>query len=277
MKAFIVDRLAPYILSRRFFARVNKVLFTIGLHGMGVGNWRDQRSERLFLKRLARILSQEAMILDVGANVGDYARMVRRYFPNARLLAFEPHPGNFQRLARVAAADGFEAINVACGEKPGTDTLYDYAETQGSRHASLFRDAIEEVHHARSKGRSQAIDIEVVTLDSILRQRNIGIVDFLKIDVEGYEMSVLRGAEEFVANGRIRVIQFEFTELNIYSKLFFRDFKQFLENYKIYRILYDGSLLDVTDSLPLYVELFFYQNLVAIHLNNLSALEEICT
>ncbi len=277
MKAFIVDRLAPYILSRRLFARVNKALFTIGLRGMGIGNWRDQRSERLFLKRLARILPQEAMILDVGANVGDYARMVRRYFPNARLLAFEPHPGNFQRLAQVATADGFEAINVACGEKPGTDTLYDYAEAQGSRHASLFRVAIEEVHHARSKGRSQAIDIEVVTLDSILRQRNIGIVDFLKIDVEGYEMSVLRGAEEFVANGRIRVIQFEFTELNIYSKLFFRDFKQFLENYKIYRILYDGSLLDVTDSMPLYVELFFYQNLVAIHLNNLSALEEICT
>lgn len=277
MKAFIIDRLAPYLLSRRRLVRVNKALFTIGLRGMGVGNWRDQRSERLFLKRLSQILPQEAMILDVGANVGDYARMVRRYFPNARLLAFEPHPENFQRLTRVAGTEGFEAINVACGEKSGTDTLYDYPEGQGSRHASLFREAIEETHHARSKGQSQAIDIELVTIDSILRQRNIDVVDLLKIDVEGHEMSVLRGAEEFLASGRIRIIQFEFTELNIYARVFFRDIKQFLANYKIFRILYDGSLLDVTDSMPLYVELFFYQNLVAIHLNNLSVLEDMST
>ena len=94
MTELLIDRLIPYILARRTFLRLNKFLLTIALRGMGVGNWRDDRSERFFLKRLARSLPQDAAVLDVGANEGDYAKLAGPWIPSARLLVFEPHGGN---------------------------------------------------------------------------------------------------------------------------------------------------------------------------------------
>jgi hypothetical protein len=78
-------------------------------------------------------------------------------------------------------------------------------------------------------------------LDQICRELGIEYIDLLKLDVEGLELAVLRGAGELLTNGAIRNIQFEFGGCNIDSRTFFRDFWELLgPHYKIHRIVNDG-------------------------------------
>ena len=85
----------------------------------------------------------------------------------------------------------------------------------------------------------------------------------MKVDVEGLELSVLKGAKDAFAAGRIRMVQLEFSELDVYARTFFQDFREFLQDFEIYRILDNGALLPLADHPALLLELFHYQNLVA--------------
>jgi len=71
------------------------------------------------------------------------------------------------------------------------------------------------------------------------------------------------GAIELIKNNKIDVIHFEFNEMNVYSRVFFRDFHELLVNYNFYRMLPDG-LVFLGDYNPIYQEIFAYQNIVVI-------------
>ena len=172
----VADRLLSFLLSRRSMFAFNRMLLMAAFRGLGIGNWRSNRSERLFLRSLSRQLPREAVVLDIGANRGDYAVLVRAAFPGARIYAFEPHPASFAELKDVASSLGFEAFPSACGEELGTMTLYDYPGGQGSSHASVFRGVIEEHHMAQSCGRSEAIEVPVTTVDRFLQERGIEVL-----------------------------------------------------------------------------------------------------
>ena len=84
----------------------------------------------------------------------------------------------------------------------------------------------------------------------------------LKIDTEGHEFAVLRGASNLLKTGRIDVIHFEFNEMNVVSRVFFKDIWDFLPNYDFYRMLPDG-LAQIKNYSPVFCEIFAYQNIVA--------------
>jgi len=83
--------------------------------------------------------------------------------------------------------------------------------------------------------------VQVRTIDRFCETEKIQRIDFLKIDVEGHELSVLRGAERMLTSGAISMIQFEFGPANIYSRTYFYDFWSLLSGaYDIYRIVPKG-------------------------------------
>ena len=143
-------------------------------------------------------------------------------------------------------------------------TLYDYPGGQGSSHASVYQGVIEEHHVVQSRGCSEAIEVPVTTVDLFLKKRGIERVDLMKVDVEGLELSVLKGAKDAFAADRIQMVQFEFSELDVYARTFFHDFKELLRNFEFYRILDNGTLLPLVDHPVPLLELYYYQNLVAI-------------
>src|SRR5258708_1156157 len=76
-----------------------------------------------------------------------------------------------------------------------------------------------------------SIEFKMDTIDNFCKINNISNIDFLKIDVEGHELSVLKGAQYMLTNKHIKIIQFEFNSHNVYSRVFLRDFYLMLKDY----------------------------------------------
>jgi FkbM family methyltransferase len=140
-------------------------------------------------------------IADVGANVGFYAvQMARWVGAGGRVLAFEPDPFTFELLRRRTAA-GRENIEVrqwALGEARGTATLY----------CSAYNRADNRVGHRHDEAHVEAVQVEVRTLDECLAEMGLAGVDGLKIDVQGLEAQVLRGAVQAIPRARWIWVEF---------------------------------------------------------------------
>ena len=133
---------------------------------------------------LSKILFQGAVAADVGANIGIYSRFLSRCVgPSGFVHSFEPSGDNFARLSR--ATDGLS--NVRCtqavvGERSGDCKLY-------------ISDELNVDHRAYSAGGDsrRAVSTRMVALDDYFKPGER--LDLIKIDVQGYELHALRGAQ----------------------------------------------------------------------------------
>ena len=198
-----VARGYPYVFARPRFQKLNRFLFECAARGLGILNYENGTvsGENYFLKKILTG-NTRPVVIDIGANEGVYAEAVRRFHPNATVFALEPHPETFKRLARRAEQLGFIAVNVGCGRNSEKRILFDYKNSDGTVHASLYEDVITSFHQSEAA----QVQIEIVTVDEFLDQRGIVDVDLLKIDTEGNEFDVLLGAEKASNGNRIRVI-----------------------------------------------------------------------
>ena len=147
---------------------------------------------------LARV-SADATVLDVGANVGSWTvPLARRLAPGGgRVVAFEPVPANRERLEWAVAANGVgaavEVVGVALGEAPGELGMWLKSEVTGagSGTAALV-----------TGGGESHLSVPVVTLDGWAADHALTRCDLMKLDIEGAELMMLRGAERFITTHR---------------------------------------------------------------------------
>jgi FkbM family methyltransferase len=249
-----------FLFARKFFYRINRFLFHASLRGLGILNYANDvaSGERHFLRNYLSSL-QQPTVVDVGANEGSYVIDIMAMQASAKIFAFEPHPVTYRRLlSKTAGFKNLTPVNAACGSACAQLVLCDYAGSEGTEHASLYSRVIEEIH----KGKSDQHVVDVVNLDTFAKEYGISLIHLLKIDAEGHELEVLRGAVNLLRENRIRAIQFEFNEMNVVSEVFFKDFCNLLPNYKFYRMLRDG-LIALDPYRAISCELFAYQNIVA--------------
>lgn len=151
--------------------------------------------------------------IDVGANLGWYTVLLSRLSePGARIFAFEPDPETYRLLCenlRANSACGVTALNLALGETPGTAMLHRYKTSNNGRHTLS----------AGSDGGGGQCEVSVQTLDSFCASRGLGAtrVRLLKIDVEGFEYYVVRGATSLLQ--RCDCILLEFNRGETANKL----------------------------------------------------------
>ncbi|HEY5811038.1 MAG TPA: FkbM family methyltransferase [Terrimicrobiaceae bacterium] len=240
--------------------KLNELIFDCAIHGLGILNYENDRltGERHFVESvLPRYLHREGSftVVDVGANEGSYEELILSKFKTARCICVEPHPITFRALEkRLASRCVF--VNCALGANSGTLTLYDRADQNGSQHATMYREVITDLHR-------QAVtthQVPVKTLDEMANDLQLSRIDLLKIDAEGHELEVLRGARKLLAAGLIGVLHIEFNEMNIFSRVFLRDFREMLPSHKAFRML-PSSIIPVS-TYPLGSELFAFQNIV---------------
>ncbi|WP_447974987.1 FkbM family methyltransferase [Nitrospira sp. Kam-Ns4a] len=133
------------------------------------------------------------MILDVGSADGDKTITFLKSFPSARVLCFEPQRSKHARFHRRVAQwkDRVELFDVGLWNANTTLRMSVYSYTDAS---SIL--PIQPYLERQGKTVVGIESIQVQRLDDVLRNRGIGHVDFMKIDVEGVEKEVLEGARE---------------------------------------------------------------------------------
>lgn len=254
-------KLYAYIFCRNIFKKFHEVMFQLSVRGLGIMNYSGAylTGEEYWLKRYLHG-KRNPVVVDVGANIGKYSMAVMKANYTSNIYAFEPHPRTYQKLINNIGDANFHAYNIAIGNERSKIKLYDYDKKDGSEHASLYEDVIKKLR----KSEAASYDVDIETLHLFFQENKINEVDLLKVDVEGGELNVLKGAEDYIKEGRIKAIHFEFNDANIVSKASFKDFWELLHKYDIYRILVGGTLMKLDSYNPLLCEIYGFQNIVAL-------------
>ncbi len=119
-----------------------------------------------------------SVVVDCGANVGFFSKMIRDVFPDATIYCIEPVPKIFDCLRKNLSGDEHVRLfNVAVSDRPGRAQMaFDEQDSAVSRLAP-----------------AGTVEVTVTTLDDFVRDNGIDHIDVLKIDTETYEAHVLRG------------------------------------------------------------------------------------
>lgn len=154
------------------------------------------------------------LVLDVGANTGQFAGELREQGYQGRIISFEPIPSVYRELERNAAADPlWTTKNYALGNEDGGQTIH---VSQKSWSSSLL-----EVTAASTSAfpDSRAVSTETISvrrLDSVFHELDAdGAKIWLKVDTQGYEMRVLEGAVNSL--GRVAMLQLELAFVPMYE------------------------------------------------------------
>lgn len=180
-------------------------------------NWDfDTNGERRVLEKVAMI--NPSCVFDVGANDGEWSTMARQYFEKAELHAFEIVPQTYKNLNKMLADDDLTQIN--CFGLSDSDGNIEISYTsRDSTVATANKITGMKLHEDFYD--SQVV-CEVKRGDTYMDDNGIESVDFLKIDTEGSDLSVIRGFGEKLSF--VRVIQFEYGIFNIASRDLLIDF-----------------------------------------------------
>lgn len=153
------------------------------------------------MKQMEPVIKNAKTIVDIGANIGATALHFARLNPQAKVFAFEPHPKTFGRATRNIGLNPFnniQLINLGLGAKKETVRLYEVNEHNPGMNRILS--TVED---------KPFVEIKIETLDQVLANNGVAKVDFIKIDVEGYELSVLRGATNTLAAHPVLFIELD--------------------------------------------------------------------
>jgi FkbM family methyltransferase len=192
-------------LIRGLLERMGYVLWKREFVRYGIFPWLD-------ILRLTRASGcSVGVFFDVGAHTGQTSKQALETFPQARVFAFEPHPQTFARLRGDLSDDRLSIHELALSEQACRGTLYEYGtHGDGSLINSLVPDAR---FPSQFQYNAAERSVEVSTVDDFCDLHRIERIDILKIDAEGADLAVMRGAARMLREGRIGFIYAEFNDL----------------------------------------------------------------
>ena len=216
------------------FLYVDPLDETVASHLIARGYWEDW-----IHRTVCALVRPGDRIVEVGANFGVYTvAMARLAGPTGSVLTFEANPrlaGLVQRSVRFNGyAPSTEVIAKAAADKPGQISFAISRRNAGGGTISSKDKALSED--------GELIHVETVTLDSVAPDG----VRFLRMDAEGSEPLILRGAERLLANPEI-VVCMEWDVVQMAARADVRDFVQWLRGmgFRFWRIQYDATLLEI--------------------------------
>lgn len=173
---------------------------------------------------LLSVLGTESMriVLDVGANVGEWSRLAAAAFPDATIYSLEIIPSTAATLReRTASTASIKPFELGLADHTGTMTVrFNPAATAHSTYTDY--------PHGWE---GERIEARVMRGDEFLASQSITDVDVVKIDVEGAEHLVLRGLEAALREQCLRFVQFEYGRVNVLTRFLLKDFYELFAHY----------------------------------------------
>lgn len=210
---------------------LKRLLFQVFAQSMGKGfDFGSMNKEFNLLKKF--IDKDPKILIDVGANKGDYSDVMIKNYPNAIIYIFEPQKFLYNKLKEKY-------------KKNKNIKLYNIALDKTEKETLLIKgfdgDALASIYQRKYLKNDKNFQEKILCkrLDQIITNQKI---DFIKIDVEGNEMNVLKGMDKIINN--IKILQVEFGGTWIDSRFFYRDLFEYLDtkNFDLFRMAPNGLI-----------------------------------
>jgi FkbM family methyltransferase len=160
---------------------------------------------------LDRVLQDDMVFMDIGANEGEQTVFCAKRLPRGRVIAFEPSTVVYERLTRNVALNGFANVTlVKRGLGKSTDRVTLYSSAHRSADGS-YNEGLATLYPREGVSEAREV-IDIARLDDCVGDLGINRLDIVKIDVEGSELDVLKGAEQTLRTFRPSVVLEVITE-----------------------------------------------------------------
>jgi FkbM family methyltransferase len=202
------------------------------------------------VKLFRAVTSSSDVILDIGANIGCTALLFGEL--SKKVYAFEPSPTTFAFLEKNISRSGLKNVspqNMGLGAESGEYTLTFAPSNRSGGFVS---------NQTQASAGHTVETIVIRQMDEVLQSLNISRVDFIKIDVEGFEGHVLRGATQTLATYRpVVVLELNHWCLNAFQRISIPDFFDLLRSIFPILLAVDGlSYLNLHDESDTYVVMY---------------------
>ena len=192
---------------------INKIISPTGLMLLNRKFFQAEfthNSEMHYLRDMPAFIAKSCknfkVVIDAGANEGQKATEYLQSFPNAQIHSFEP----FEQPYKILAGIKNERLTINKLALGGSNYSLKASSDSCTQHSSLKKGV-------RISSADNDENINVVTLDHYSRKKDLSFIDFFKIDTEGFELEVLKGAKDLLGQNQIRFILVE-TSFNRESK-----------------------------------------------------------
>lgn len=225
------------LLTQQQFKIVSTTAVTARL---GYGDWNIALDGELRL--MQQFLKPGAVVFDVGGNLGEWSSFALKTEPTIKLMTFEPVPDVCEKLkAALQPFSNVQVHNMALADKNGTSNFfyYCYPPQDCGLSGFYYREVLRGDHNE-----PVTITVSHTTLDDFCTHHRISTIDFLKIDTEGAEWSILCGAKDLLKHHHIKLIQFEYGGCYIDAKSTLKQVIEFLtyNGYLVFRIFPEGLI-----------------------------------
>lgn len=194
------------------------------------------------------VTSNDPLIFDIGANIGQTINRFRSSFPKSEIHSFEPSPSTFETL--TSNSKKFDRVHLHnCGMGSELNTLPFFENTHSEMSSFL---QLSEFGWGSIKKETL---VEINTVDQFCKTNNIDRIDILKSDTQGFDYEVLKGAQNMMNLNKIGVVYLEVTFSEMYKNIpSFGNIYNFLmdNNFRLvsfYKFYYQENLVSWTDAL----------------------------
>ncbi len=152
-------------------------------------------------------------VIDVGANIGQFAIDVRKLYHDADIYSFEPLPEPYSELlVNTKSFSKFNPYNFALGDYEGTTKMYSNEFSQSSSMLEMADSHKQAFPHTKN---ACSITVNIQTLDATVSELQLDADILLKIDVQGSEKQVLDGAKDTL--NKVKIIIIETSYISLYK------------------------------------------------------------
>ena len=266
MKKILTDVIISsleFFFARKFLIPLNTIFLKLILRFLGYNNYKDFYSsgEIHFLRKVCR--ENPRICLDIGANIGKYSSYLLEN-SSAKIIAFEPMPKTFNELIKLKKKypNRFFINQMGLGQKKAQKVIYfDKDNLQWAN----FNSEVNKIDYL--KNNKKKIMCSLDTLDNFIKRNGKIInskIDLIKIDTEGFELEVLRGAEKTIKQLKPKYIQLEYNWHHLFKNTNLYYFSKVLKDYNTFKILpFSKKLFKINTEKPEH-NYFNYSNIVFI-------------
>jgi FkbM family methyltransferase len=193
---------------------------------------KDSKTENAFeAQRLFFDSGSNMIIFDVGAYIGEVTKTYMNVFPGAGIYCFEPYAESYRQLEKLSESKTIHTYQTAVSDHTGRTKLH--INTDLTCNSLFSRPESGPIYYPEKARNTGEIDVDTTTIDSFCERESIERIDILKLDVEGAEIKVLKGASNRLSKKNIYLIYTEVMFVPHYEGgCLFHELTGFLEQYE---------------------------------------------